>query len=108
MANIKFLDPRSTMNPKDRPLVPGLDSLEGKTIGIIDNGSADIVVVNPANADHSKRAAFGCAQRPHAGGAEDRDIKGKGEENSLMPNRGGILKAAVYQANDVGAIFHRP
>lgn len=41
MANIKFLDPRSTMNPKDRPLVPGLDSLEGKTIGIIDNGQSN-------------------------------------------------------------------
>ena len=41
MANIKFLDPRATMNLKDRPLVPGLDSLEGKTIGIIDNGQSN-------------------------------------------------------------------
>ena len=41
MATIKFLDPRAAMNPKDRPLVPGLDSLEGKVIGIIDNGQAN-------------------------------------------------------------------
>jgi hypothetical protein len=41
MATIKFLDPRMTINPKDRPLVPGLDTLEGKVIGIIDNGQAN-------------------------------------------------------------------
>ena len=41
MATVKFLDPRTTLNPKDRPLVPGLDSLEGKTIGIIDNGQSN-------------------------------------------------------------------
>jgi len=41
MATIKFLDPRATVNPGDRPLVPGLDSLEGKIIGIIDNGQAN-------------------------------------------------------------------
>ena len=41
MAMIKFLDPRVTINPKDRPLVPGLDTLEGKVIGIIDNGQAN-------------------------------------------------------------------
>ena len=41
MATIKFLDPRVTINPKDRPLVPGLDSLEGKVVGIIDNGQAN-------------------------------------------------------------------
>ena len=41
MATIKFLDPRATVNPKDRPLVPGLETLEGKTVGIIDNGQAN-------------------------------------------------------------------
>ena len=41
MATIKFLDPRVAINPKDRPLVPGLDTLEGKVIGIIDNGQAN-------------------------------------------------------------------
>jgi hypothetical protein len=41
MATIKFLDPRATINPKDRPLVPGLDSLEGKVVGIIDNGQSN-------------------------------------------------------------------
>ena len=41
MATIKFLDPRVTINPKDRPLVPGLDTLEGKVVGIIDNGQAN-------------------------------------------------------------------
>jgi hypothetical protein len=41
MATIKFLDPRATVNPKDRPLVPGLETLEGKIIGIIDNGQAN-------------------------------------------------------------------
>jgi hypothetical protein len=41
MATIKFLDPRAAVNPKDRPLVPGLEMLEGKTVGIIDNGQAN-------------------------------------------------------------------
>ena len=41
MATIKFLDPRVVINPKDRPLVPGLDTLEGKVVGIIDNGQAN-------------------------------------------------------------------
>ena len=41
MATIKFLDPRVVINPKDQPLVPGLDTLEGKVIGIIDNGQAN-------------------------------------------------------------------
>jgi hypothetical protein len=41
MARIKFLDPRAVVNPKDRPLVPGVESLDGKVIGIIDNGQAN-------------------------------------------------------------------
>ena len=41
MATLKFLDPRATVNLQDRALVPGLDSLEGKVIGIIDNGQAN-------------------------------------------------------------------
>ena len=41
MATIQFLDPRVTVNPDDRPLVPGLDTLEGKVIGIIDNGQSN-------------------------------------------------------------------
>jgi hypothetical protein len=41
VATIKFLDPRVTINPKDRPLVVGLETLEGKTVGIIDNGQAN-------------------------------------------------------------------
>ncbi len=41
MATLKFLDPRASVNPQDRALAPGLDSLEGKVIGIIDNGQAN-------------------------------------------------------------------
>ena len=41
MATLKFLDPRGTVNPKDRPLVPGLETLAGKVIGIIDNGQSN-------------------------------------------------------------------
>jgi recombinational DNA repair protein RecR len=41
MGTIKFLDPRATVNPKNRPLVPGLEALDGKVIGIIDNGQAN-------------------------------------------------------------------
>jgi hypothetical protein len=36
-----MLDPRASVNTKDRPLVAGLDTLEGKVIGIIDNGQAN-------------------------------------------------------------------
>jgi hypothetical protein len=41
MATLKFLDPRATVNPQERALVPSLDSMEGKVIGIIDNGQAN-------------------------------------------------------------------
>jgi hypothetical protein len=41
MATIKFLDPRATVNPGDRRLVSGLEALEGKVIGIIDNGQSN-------------------------------------------------------------------
>ena len=41
MATLKMLDPRVSVNLKDRPLVSGLDTLEGKFIGIIDNGQAN-------------------------------------------------------------------
>jgi hypothetical protein len=41
MVTLKFLDPRAVVNPKDRPLVPGLDTLEGKVLGIIDNGQSN-------------------------------------------------------------------
>jgi hypothetical protein len=41
MATLKMLDPRVSVNPAERPLVPGLDSLEGRVIGIIDNGQSN-------------------------------------------------------------------
>jgi len=41
MATLKMLDPRGSINLKDRPLVPGADTLEGKVIGIIDNGQSN-------------------------------------------------------------------
>ena len=41
MARLKFLDPRAAVNPKDLPLARGLDGLEGKVVGIIDNGQAN-------------------------------------------------------------------
>jgi hypothetical protein len=41
MTTIKMLDPRGSINLKDRPLVPGVDTLEGKVIGIIDNGQSN-------------------------------------------------------------------
>jgi hypothetical protein len=41
MATLKFLDPRVAVNPQDRPVVPRLEGLEGKVVGIIDNGQAN-------------------------------------------------------------------
>ena len=41
MATLKILDPRAAITPQDRPLVPGLESLHGKVIGIIDNGQSN-------------------------------------------------------------------
>jgi hypothetical protein len=41
MGTIKFLDPRAAVNPLDRALVAGLDTLAEKVIGIIDNGQAN-------------------------------------------------------------------
>jgi hypothetical protein len=36
-----MLDPRGSTNPGNRPIVAGIESLEGKVIGIIDNGQAN-------------------------------------------------------------------
>ena len=41
MATLKFLDPRGTVSLKDHSVTSGLDTLEGKVIGIIDNGQAN-------------------------------------------------------------------
>ena len=41
METLKMLDPRGSINPQNRPLVAGIESLEGKVIGIIDNGQAN-------------------------------------------------------------------
>jgi hypothetical protein len=41
MATLKMLDPRATVNPGNRSLVAGLDSLDGKVVGIIDNGQSN-------------------------------------------------------------------
>jgi hypothetical protein len=41
MAKLKMLDPRASLDLGDRRLVPGLDTLEGKVIGIIDNGQSN-------------------------------------------------------------------
>ena len=41
MATLRFLDPRGSINPENHPLIPRLDSLEGKVIGIIDNGQSN-------------------------------------------------------------------
>ena len=41
MAKLRMLDPRASANPGERPVVPGLATLEGKVIGIIDNGQSN-------------------------------------------------------------------
>ena len=41
MAKLQFLDPRAAVSSESRPLVPGLDTLEGKVVGIIDNGQSN-------------------------------------------------------------------
>ena len=41
MGTLKMLDPRGSINPENRPVAPGIDTLEGKVIGIIDNGQSN-------------------------------------------------------------------
>ena len=41
MGKLLMLDPRVSVRLDDHPLVPGLDSLEGRVIGILDNGQAN-------------------------------------------------------------------
>jgi hypothetical protein len=41
MAMLKLLDPRAPVESENRPLVPRLDHLEGKIVGIIDNGQSN-------------------------------------------------------------------
>ena len=57
MATLKFLDPRATVNSKERALVPGLETLEGKVVGIIDNGQANSTDMFKELASVASRAA---------------------------------------------------
>ena len=41
MGKLCMLDPRVFIRLDDHPLVPGLDTLEGRVIGILDNGQAN-------------------------------------------------------------------
>lgn len=41
MGKLFMLDPRVSVRLDDHPLVPGLDTLEGRVIGILDNGQAN-------------------------------------------------------------------
>ncbi|HXG52888.1 MAG TPA: hypothetical protein VNN77_15935 [candidate division Zixibacteria bacterium] len=41
MATIKILDPRGRVAPREAAPAPRLDGLEGKVIGIIDNGQSN-------------------------------------------------------------------
>lgn len=41
MVQLKILDPRGSVTPGDHPPLPGLESLEGKVVGILDNGQAN-------------------------------------------------------------------
>jgi hypothetical protein len=36
-----MLDPRAIVSPADQAPIPGVDTLEGKVIGIIDNGQSN-------------------------------------------------------------------
>jgi hypothetical protein len=64
MATIKFLDPRAAVNPEQRPLARGLDTLDGKVIGIIDNGQSNSTAMFQALAKliqerfHTKEVIF--------------------------------------------------
>jgi hypothetical protein len=41
MGKLSMLDPRVTLKLDDHALVSGLDTLEGRVIGILDNGQAN-------------------------------------------------------------------
>jgi hypothetical protein len=41
MGTMFMLDPRVVVRPDDRPLAPELDTLQGRVIGILDNGQAN-------------------------------------------------------------------
>ena len=41
MAKLLMLDPRADVLLENRPLVPALESLDGKVLGILDNGQAN-------------------------------------------------------------------
>ena len=41
MGKLFMLDPRGSVKLDDHPLVPGLESLGGRIIGILDNGQAN-------------------------------------------------------------------
>lgn len=41
MAKLLMLDPRADVLLENHPLVPALESLDGKVLGILDNGQAN-------------------------------------------------------------------
>ena len=41
MTKLRMLDPRADVLLENHPLVPALESLDGKVLGILDNGQAN-------------------------------------------------------------------
>lgn len=41
MGKLSILDPRVSVELDDRPLTPGLDTLAGRVIGVLDNGQSN-------------------------------------------------------------------
>lgn len=89
MATLKFLDPRGMVNPKDRPVVLGLETLEGKVIGIVDNGQAN-------STDMFKELAILLQQRLHA-----REVLFKTKPTHMQGAPGPILEEILSRCDAV-------
>jgi len=95
MATLKFLDPRATVNPSERVLVSGLDTLEGKVIGIIDNGQAN-------STDMFKELASLLQERFHTGEILFR-TKPTHMQGAPKPMMGELLKRCDAVITGLGA-----
>lgn len=55
--------------------------------------------VDPTKSDHAECVQFGGSQRPHAGGAANRDAALQSKQNFLLPHRRDVAEVTIDDTN---------
>lgn len=75
-------------------------------IGVVHAASPCVFLENPTYTDHAEQVAFRGSQCTHAGCPDDRYASTEGIQNFLVPDRSGILKPSINDADDGRSFFH--